>query len=162
MEFLGRRTRERLGCGPSGSRVWRCAALLLILASRLEAVAEDVSSRETAIKAVFLFNFAQFVDWPPSAFPSPDSPFVIGVLGDDPFGAFLDATVKGEKVKGHPLLVRRFHQVDEATGCHILFISASESDRFEHDFSALKDRAILTVGDAEGFAQRGGIIRFRE
>ncbi len=41
---------------------------------------------EYQVKAVFLFNFSQFMEWPPDAFPTPDTPFVIGVLGADPFG----------------------------------------------------------------------------
>ena len=53
-------------------------------------------SKEYQIKAAFLFNFAQFVEWPPTAFTNADAPFCIGVLGDDPFGAALDETVQGE------------------------------------------------------------------
>jgi len=112
------------------------------------------------VKAVFLFNFAQFVDWPAGAFPDSTAPLVIGVLGDDPFGPYLDETVRGETVRGRPLAVRRYQQIDEVRTCHILFISASEESRLGNILDSLKHRAILTVGDSPAFAQRGGMIRF--
>ena len=117
-------------------------------------------SREYQVKAVFLFNFAQFVEWPAAAFPSADTPLVIGVLGDDPFGDFLDETVRDEKVGGRPLQVRRFASPAQIDLCHILFISQSESARLEQEVAQLKGRSILTVGETDGYSKRGVMIRF--
>ena len=61
-------------------------------------VSAAVPPAEYRVKAVFLFNFAQFVDWPPDAFTAPGQPFVIGVLGKDPFGAELDSAVRRERL----------------------------------------------------------------
>ena len=112
------------------------------------------------VEAVFLFNFSQFVDWPAQAFPQPDSPIVIGVLGSDPFDGTLDEVVRGEMVKGRPLLVRRFQRVEQLTDCHILFISRSERPRLEPIVQMLKGRSILTVSDLDEFATQGGVIGF--
>jgi hypothetical protein len=117
-------------------------------------------SKEYQVKAVFLFNFAQFVTWPPAVFTSADEPFRIGVLGDDPFDGFLDETVSGEKVEGHPLVVQRYASAADVKDCRILFISRSESGRMEDILAGLKDKGVLTVGDTEGFVKSGGIIRF--
>ena len=117
-------------------------------------------SKEYQIKAAFLFNFAQFVDWPPNALDNASTPMVIGILGDDPFGGFLDETVRGEKVNGHPLIVQRYQQVQEATNCEILYISHSEKDQLTDILARLKAHALLTVGDIPGFSKAGGIIRF--
>jgi hypothetical protein len=125
-----------------------------------EVSAQTTVSREYQVKAVFLFNFAQFVDWPPDAFASPQAPLVIGVLGDDPFDGYLDETVRGEKVNNHPLVIQRYRWVEEIKSCHILFISQSASGRLEEILARLKSRNILTVSDAEDFARRGGMIRF--
>jgi hypothetical protein len=125
-----------------------------------ETQAQAAPPPEYQLKAVFLFNFAQFVEWPPSAFPAPDAPLVIGVLGEDPFGSYLDEAVRGESVNSHPLTVRRYRRVEDITSCHILFIGRPEQDRLEPVLDSLKGRSILTVGDAEGFARRGGMIRF--
>jgi YfiR/HmsC-like len=132
----------------------------LLFSGAWRSSAQTGPTKEYQVKAVFLFNFAQFVEWPTNAFPGPQTPLVIGVLGDDPFGPFLDATVRGETVNGHPLVIQRYHRVNEIKECHILFISQSESGRLTDILSGLKGRNILTVGDFEGFAQQGGIVRF--
>lgn len=117
-------------------------------------------STEYQIKAVFLFNFTQFVEWPANAFPEEQTPLVIGVLGQNPFGDFLDETVKGEKVKGHPLIVQRFRSIEEAQQCHILFINSDTNEQVEQALKVLKGRSVLTVGDEAGFARSGGMVRF--
>ena len=81
----------------------RAALASALVSSGLGLAAQTPRASEYQIKAVFLFNFAQFVDWPPGAFPDSTAPLVIGVLGDDPFGPYLDETVRGETVRGRPL-----------------------------------------------------------
>jgi hypothetical protein len=112
------------------------------------------------VKAAFLFNFSQFVDWPAAAFADDRSPLVIGVLGSDPFGATLDEIVRDETVNGRPLTVRRYQSPDQLDSCHILFIDRSQDSRLDAIVAALKGQSVLTVGDFEGFARRGGMIRF--
>ena len=115
--------------------------------------------RVAPVKAVFLFNFAQFVEWPPAVFAGANSPIVIGVLGENPFGAYLDETVRGEKVNNRPVDIQRYQRVDEIQTCHVLFISRSEANRLDQILVSLKDRSILIVGDGDDFVQRGGMIR---
>ena len=132
----------------------------LLAAGRLNMPAETTSPQEPQVKAVFLFNFAQFVEWPTNAFPEAQTPLVIGVLGDDPFGAYLDETVRGERVNNRSLVVRRFRRVEDIQICHVLFISQSEAERLDQILAGLKGRTILTVSDTESFSRRGGMIRF--
>ena len=117
--------------------------------------------REYDVKAVFLYNFVSFVNWPDSAFPDAKAPFVIGVLGTDPFGPVLDEVVASEQAKNRPLMVRRMTRVDEAVGCHILFISASESRRVPEILRKSAGKPSLLVGDFSGFAEAGGMVGFR-
>lgn len=125
------------------------------------AVATEVSpTREFQIKAAFLYNFAQFVEWPPNTFETDESPLVIGILGMDPFGTFLDDLVKGERVNGRTLLVERYATVDEMGECHVLFVSGSEGNRIDEVATRLKGRHILTVCDWEAYARQGAIVWF--
>lgn len=117
-------------------------------------------SKEYQLKAAFLFNFAQFVEWPPETFATPDAPFCIGVLGDDPFGSALDAMVQGETISGHKITVLRASQLDVLKNCQIVFVSKSEKNRIPEILAALKSKPVLTVGDMENFGQRGGNINF--
>ncbi len=129
-------------------------------AAPADTLAQAAASPEYQLKAVFLFNFAQFVEWPPSAFPQPDTPLAICVLGEDPFGSYLDETVRGERVGNRALAVRRYRKVEEITACHILFVSRREQGRLDEVLDSLKGRSVLTVSDADRFASRGGMIRF--
>lgn len=138
-----------------------CVLTFLAFLFGLSAHAQSASA-EYKLKAVFLFNFVRFVEWPSNAFPTENSPVIIGVLGADPFGQTLDQTVKGEVANGHPIEVRRYKSVNEIKQCHVLFISASESARLDSILAALQGRNILTVGDVEGFADLGGMVRFRK
>src|ERR1700722_2173484 len=80
---------------------------------------------EYEIKAAFLYNFAQFVEWPPQSYSGSNAPLVIGILGEDPFGPSLKAFVKGEEVSGHSLTIKSVSTDNEISGCHILFVSQS-------------------------------------
>ena len=137
---------------------WLVASVFLLL-SGLKLSAQTPTSPEYQVKAVFLFNFAQFVDWPQKAFPEAQTPLVIGVLGEDPFGTYLDETVRGEKVNDRPLVVQRYRRTGDIKTCHVLFINRSETDRLEQILASLRGRSILTVGDTDDFAARGGMIR---
>jgi len=142
---------------PARSAGWLALGALVVAGSALRAQAGRAS--EYQVKAVFLFNFAQFVDWPATAFPDSASSFVICILGDDPFGGFLDQTVRDERVGGRALAIRRYRSVRDIETCHILFISRTTEERPEDIITGLKDRPILTVSDADRFAERGGMIR---
>jgi hypothetical protein len=122
--------------------------------------AQKPGSREYQLKAVFLFNFTQFVDWPSSSFGSEDSPLVIGVIGENPFGNFLEQTVSGENKNGHPVVVQYYQDEEEALSCHILFINTKEPKKHREVIAAMRGKNILTVSDVPDFTNQGGIVRF--
>jgi hypothetical protein len=136
------------------------AILVLGLAVPLRVHAQSDDSREYQIKAAFLYNFVQFVKWPSSAFAGPEAPFCIGVLGDDPFGSALNATVEGESINGRRFVVLRSSQLDDLQGCQMIFICRSEEGELSGILAQLKSRQVLTVSDIPGFADEGGDIDF--
>jgi len=101
--------------------------LLILCAPNL--IAQTPPSREYQVKAVFLFHFTEFVDWPSRSFPRETTPLVIGVLGEDPFGTYLDEVVRGETVKNRPLVVQRYRRAEDIRICHVLYIGPAEADR---------------------------------
>lgn len=134
--------------------------LALLGAVPPEATASPAPTAEYQLKAVFLFNFAQFVEWPAPAFHEPAAPLVIGVLGDNPFGAYLDNLVRGEKIGSRPLVVRHYRRGEDIAECHIIFICRSETKELEKILAPLKGRSLLTVGDTDTFIRLGGMVRF--
>ena len=128
---------------------------LMLFSSGLNAARGEPVSHEYPLKAVFLFNFAQFTAWPTNAFDAPDAPLVIGILGNDPFGALLDDVVRDEIVNGRKFVVERYQHVKDIKACHILFICQSETQHMDKIVTALKGKSILTVSDINNAAYRG-------
>jgi hypothetical protein len=129
--------------------------------------AQGANISEYAVKASYLSNFADYVKWPKTAFPDENSPIVLGILGEDPFGSTLDDAIKGKTTAGRALTIKRFNsfdkdQMNELRNCHILFISVSEQDNVREILSNLKGAKILTVSEIDRFPTIGGIVKFNQ
>ena len=134
------------------------AALALAVTTGGDSGARDPLP-EYSVKAAFLYHFVEFVEWP-RASPLPPGTVTIGVLGQDPFGDVLDKAILEKVVAGRTLAIRRFATVDALEPCDILFISSSEMPRLPQILARLKEGPVLTVGEADRFARRGGMIGF--
>ena len=140
-------------------RLLMTIVLAILPSLGFEAHAQDASvSSEYLIKAGFIYNFANLVQWPSSAFAQPDSPIVLGILGEDPFGTILNRVLEGKKVNGRAFLVKRLRSVTDLKECHILFVSSSDMTHLTEAIHLVKGMPILTIGEIPGFAKRGGII----
>jgi len=115
---------------------------------------------EYQLKAAYVFNFAKFVEWPPEAFAETNSPIVIGILGENPFGTDLERTIGNRTISNRSLAIREIRSLAEATNCHLLFISRSERKRLPKTIQGLRGASILTVGETERFTEAGGMIEF--
>jgi len=115
--------------------------------------------KEYEVKAAFLYNFAKFVRWPDDE--AAGRPFVVGVLGQDPFGEALDRTFAGKTIRNRKAEVRRITAPEMAKHVQILFVSSSERPRLAEILRSLEGSSVLTVGETDGFADRGGMIAFR-
>lgn len=116
------------------------------------------SSEEYQVKAVFIYNLTNFVQWPSSTFAQDNAPLLIGVLGQNVFGSTLEDVVAGEKVDDHPLIVRYLVDPEQAAKCHIVFIERSYPSMRE-TLAMLKSKPVLTVSDGRHFLEMSGIIR---
>lgn len=135
--------------------------MLLLSFSGLQIISGQMAPpNEYQVKAVFLFNFAQFVEWPVATFSTAGEPFVIGILGDDPFGNYLDETIAGEQVLGHSVIVQRYNSIGDINNCQILFIGSNDPQKIKTALSGILNRSILTVSDTNDFTGQGGMIGF--
>ena len=131
------------------------AAVVLALLTPAPA---ELSPNEYAVKAVFVYNFCRFIDWPRSAFDSPAEPFIIGIVGDDPFGSLLGEAIQGEFYRGRPIQIRHFRSPGEIGRCHLLFVSQANAAQLDAILASVAGRNVLTVGETELFLDRGGMI----
>jgi hypothetical protein len=132
-----------------------CALLIWFAPSALHA-----QTKEYQVKAAFLYNFAQFVSWPETAFTNADEPFQIGVLGENPFGGDLKETIRGETIHGRRIVIIESRQAENLAGCQIIFVNKAEAGHADEIFSKLSSKPVLTVSEVSGFARRGGVINF--
>ncbi|MHB1036925.1 MAG: YfiR family protein [Pirellulales bacterium] len=131
------------------------------LSLRAQQDGETEIDREYTIKAAYLYNFGRYVEWPANSFRGADDPFVIGVLGTDPFGATLDEIASEKKIARRRIVARRFASMTEYVPCHILFVVASTSaEQRAAAVQKLQNSRVLLVGETPGFAQQGGVINF--
>lgn len=123
-------------------------------------IIKAASTKETDIKAVFLFNFTQFITWPDSAFGSVDSFFNICILGTNPFGDNLAQLLRNETVKEHPIKLKELNELKQVKPCHVLYVSSTQRYDIEQIFEFVQGMPILTVSDMHQFTQKGGMIGF--
>ena len=136
------------------------AGLVLVAAEVVPVNAVPPVAEEYALKATYLFNFTRFIVWPADAFADAKEPFVIGVLGEDPFKKLLDEAVQGEKAAGREIVVRRFKRLEDLQRCHLLFIAQSETARLAAILDRVKGTGCLTVGDSHDTGHPGAVISF--
>lgn len=132
--------------------------LLLVAGLGVAHFAEAGTAPEYQVKAAFLCKFATYVRWPPAAGIEPAAPFVIGVLGRDPFGPALGDVARNQSVQGRGIRIRMLSRREEALQCDLVFVSASERPDLAQLFALLRGAPVLTVGDMDQFAERGGMI----
>lgn len=130
-------------------------AALAVLAAPLGARADTAWQT----KATFLYKLAPFINWPATAFPTPDSPFTLCVVGNDPFGPVLDASTLGRRIGPHPVVVRRLEKVDAASGCNIAYVGGSKAQPVSDALEAIQGTPVLTVTD-QAIGETHGIVHF--
>lgn len=120
------------------------------------AAGADSASREYAIKAAFLYKFADYVEWPQSAFGAPNSALTVCIIGRDPFGSVLDELAKGERIAGRDIVIRRLAAPGPSLECQVAYVS--HQNELARTLDAFDDKPVLTVTD--GGAAAHGIINF--
>lgn len=103
---------------------------------------------EYAVKATFLYKFTPFVIWPPSSFPSPDTPLTICVAGDDAVSRLIDDAAQGQRDGERPIVVQHLMRVAPDATCHVLYAVGTDAQPAEAAFDAVRGQPVLTVTDS--------------
>jgi hypothetical protein len=122
--------------------------------------AAEVSMTEYQIKALFLFNFTKYVDWPSVSFAETNSPIIIGLYGEDKFGEALQKTVAGKTVAGRRIIPQLIQNDGDLEKCHVLFLTVTDKKRRGEILNRIKASPVLTVGESDQFLEQGGVINF--
>ena len=145
--------------GNGAGRALICTLVVIfVLAFLSPARAQNEVSSEYRVKLAFLYNFAQFVQWPADTFSDSGAPLIICVAGDNPFVGEIALSLQGRSVGGHPIELRRLRPQEDPHKCHMVFLRAAGTKTAAKIFAESRGSSTLTVGEAAGFAARGGMI----
>ncbi len=137
-------------------------AAALALHNREEAAAQ-VIDREYEIKAALLYQLGALFNWPVDG--DAEKPFVIGILGEDPFGPHLAEVKRRKTIGGRSIEIVRFASIDDYQPCQMLFIPAASSSegptsqqRVAQALDKIKGDAVLIVGEVQGLPADGAAL----
>lgn len=164
MEILdGSHNHRRTHAHAPRGTAWRVLAGALAVALTLMLMAAPALAQRGAkldeLKAAFVFQFANFAEWPEDAFENDAAPLVICIVGNDAMADLLEESVEGKNVAGHPLEVVAKDRPGELDTCHIVFFDAAERRIIDEALEDLTEKPVLTVSDADDFTRDGGVIR---
>ena len=140
---------------------WVSAVRAAVLALALwpgAAFAADSESLESAVKATFLYKFAEFVQWPADAAGS--GSFVLCGVGDDAVTAVMERAAAGQRVGNRPVTVRHLQRVAPGDGCNAAYLAGSPAQSAEEAAAALRGRPVLTIADSGDNPRAPAIIKF--
>ncbi|MCB0409867.1 MAG: YfiR family protein [Flavobacteriales bacterium] len=109
------------------------------------------------IKAVFIYNFTKYIEWPKAY---KEGEFTIGVVGESPLYSELTKMTQTKKVANQPLQVKKFNTAEDLSKCHILYISRDKSAQLSSCIKALKNNSTLIVTEDNGLVDKGAGINF--
>jgi hypothetical protein len=125
-----------------------------------EAISPQAS--EYMLKGIFLEKFTRFIEWPKSSgVEDSTKPFIISVIGKDPFKSLLDQLYSSQKIRNKKVELRYVSDISDIDDCNILFIARSEKYRIAEIIGQTRQKPILTVGDSESLTGSGVIINLR-
>ena len=118
--------------------------------------------RESQLKAVYLYRFTIFIDWPPEVFANDDAPLLICIIGDNPFGNALNLAIDGERYQQSRSIAAVYRHENAAfDDCHAIYLSDSVGlFQEEQLLRTLTQKPVLLVSGKRDFVRRGGMIEF--
>ncbi len=136
---------------------WASARFTNVRAATVEVAVAEVT--EYTLKAQFVERFTRYVKWPDTAMPEKTTPFVVAVVGKDPFGKSLEELLKDRKVAEHPIKIAHFASVDAlAPECQLLFVPRAQEKQLEKIGKFYKDKPVLIVAESSAAARNGAHI----
>lgn len=121
----------------------------------------NTESKEYLLKAGFFAKFADFVEWPNNTdIDDLSKPFLIEILGDNPFGNILDNMYNSQKIRGKKVKIRYIDNIDEISDCKILFICSDMKNQIETILKRIGEKPILSISESDDLAKIGVHINF--
>jgi hypothetical protein len=116
-------------------------------------------ANEYEVKALFIFNFLRFVEWPEKGV-APDAPYKVVIAADDEVFAGLASILRTRAVNQRKIEVTRLSKEPASTKPHVLYLTRSAPGWSRAIAKEYQQYPVLLVGEEPGFARRNGIVNF--
>ena len=131
--------------------------LVFLLFSTFSLAAEVL--QEDELKAVFVYNFLKFVDWPEKT--CPEKEITLCIVGETSLVDYL-LSLDGQKIKDKSLVVSVEKDFSNLKKCHAIFVGHLPRSDLKNLLWHIKKLPILTVSDLRDFVHKGGMIEIYE
>ena len=132
--------------------------LTFLFAAAFWVPAWSADLEEYQVKALYMYNFAKFVQWPEGSFSGPEDTINLYVIGQDPFDRLLEEAFE-RTAQGRSFRITRMRKWEDVPAdCHMLFVGRMEKKFMTRILDSVAGRPVLTVGDENSFSRAGGII----
>jgi YfiR/HmsC-like len=135
----------------------RVVALLASLIAANGAQAQAPAD-EAQIKAAFVYNFLKFVDWPETAPRRSDDPLVVAIIGEGPTADAVATFLATRRVGDRAIVIRHVSWDQPLAGVQAAFVNEGDPKRLHHILESASGAAVLSIGESQDFASRGGVI----
>jgi len=136
---------------------WSVAATALVA----QETETELINREHQIKAAYLGQIGRYVEWPPEAFPNPQSPFLIGVFVEDPVTSNLLQFAQTRKIQDRTIEIRKCSENSNLAAFQILFLPATLDPKLQAEIvQRTAGQHVLLVGDGLTLLKTGCSISF--
>lgn len=130
-------------------------AITLLLSMNLQAANTEAQQQ---VKAQFIYNFVNYVEWPDDAFETNTSSIRICLYGDVPFASYL-LSFSGSQIGMRELTFIISSAINDIySGCHILYVGDDQRIKLPDFWNQIQYVYVLSIGEREGFTDQGGII----
>lgn len=118
--------------------------------------AQSQKLSEYEVKAAFLEMFTRFVEWPAEVnIEDMNKPFVIGVIGENPFNSILEKMYSEQKIISKKVEIRSISYPDELTNCHLLVIVESVNIITHQLLNQVRKLPIPTISVGKEYSIKG-------
>jgi hypothetical protein len=116
-----------------------------------------VQAQNEKFKALFMYNFTKYIEWPAS---QRTGTFIIGVLGNSSMTAELNTIAGKQKVGTQNIVVKTFNSVNDIEDCNILYLPTSKSSLIGEVINKIAGKPMLIISDKNGLAAQGACINY--
>jgi hypothetical protein len=134
------------------ARLAAAATLAAVLCVNLQGGAEA----EDQLKSATLLAFVQNARWAEQL--AANTPLTVGVVGRPAFLRWLQSSMEGKLVNGHPIRILEIAGPIDSRCCQVLYFATDKSADIKSGLQLIGSAHALTIGETDGFLAQGGAV----